>query len=82
MMVKGRQIYKATAYSQVQFALLGQSAFLVQWLLVQVWQVACFAFLAAGTRPFAKTGAQANNIAITLKLIFFILILCLMFNNK
>lgn len=58
-------------YLQTQLALLGQFALCVQFFLVQVLHVACLAFL-AGTCPTANNDVQANAIANTLNVIFFI----------
>lgn len=56
----------------MQLAVLGHFALLVQFALVQLVQVACLVFL-TGACGFANTDAPANNIAATLKLIFFMM---------
>jgi hypothetical protein len=61
---------------------VGQSAFLVHLFLLQVVQVACFAFaLLTGFTPAAITDVAAKAIASKLKLTFFILKKIELLNN-
>jgi len=53
----------------------GQVALLVHFALLQDVQVACLAFLTAGTVGFANTDAPVNNNTAALNIIFFMIFL-------